>query len=587
MSDGTKGSGLLPEETPIEIALVKEVKQCRRCDSFWSIEDCISPEPVPRFGPYPSFSFSRAVGAHQSQPARHQGIYQGKAGIDPAIQSGCRKAPIMTIGINPNLTAYWPGQLAASWAYPKFSRLEDYAHYYRYHSVYQESLSLDFIREQLDTDHLIRARAPGYLVNLTRHPSERCFRLQIHYSDPHVKDETLFYTWEEGQHFVCLFDPLPANSPVVNQFDGGEPIAGLVKQSRGGEGVEVYDNLVGYNNRLTTVLTTLQHYIREQGYEDAVINIAEDVAQLDMVACASPIWNNQCGIDIDKVKDTCVTDQQTAWAFKQLLHTQPAVVIFAGDSAVGMIDPECFDPPLPKSRGKLDLLIETTDKEYYLNVKFSDEGIVFRARLIVAPHFSYDDNFRNIARLDADQWSEFEARYPEFCRQLRDWQLLTPPVAASGVTTVTTSTTSHAGEVQFGADSEMSFLKILEDSAVNAQGQKYYVIDLSDRCYPFMQRDNIHAKDAMACLVDYSIKPYERIEKVLIHEYKKGRLHYDSKTGHLQRTEGGCRFCVNEQWRFPEGCIYGKDKSDQLLSAAQGALLASALLKNCCSREPK
>jgi hypothetical protein len=34
---------------------------------------------------------------------------------------GCRKAPIMTIGINPNLTAFAPGRAGASWCYPDFS----------------------------------------------------------------------------------------------------------------------------------------------------------------------------------------------------------------------------------------------------------------------------------------------------------------------------------------------------------------------------------------------------------------------------------------------------------------------------------
>ena len=39
---------------------------------------------------------------------------------DAEVMDGCRKAPIMTIGINPNLTAFAPGSTGASWCYPSF-----------------------------------------------------------------------------------------------------------------------------------------------------------------------------------------------------------------------------------------------------------------------------------------------------------------------------------------------------------------------------------------------------------------------------------------------------------------------------------
>ena len=69
---------------------------------------------------------------------------------DPAILAGCRKAPIMTVGINPNLTAVAPGRQGAEWAYPSFigsdaDRLARYASDYRYRTVFQERLTLSTV----------------------------------------------------------------------------------------------------------------------------------------------------------------------------------------------------------------------------------------------------------------------------------------------------------------------------------------------------------------------------------------------------------------------------------------------------------
>ena len=34
-------------------------------------------------------------------------VSAGKKFVEPAILRGCRKAPVMTVGINPNLSAYF------------------------------------------------------------------------------------------------------------------------------------------------------------------------------------------------------------------------------------------------------------------------------------------------------------------------------------------------------------------------------------------------------------------------------------------------------------------------------------------------
>jgi hypothetical protein len=82
---------------------------------------------------------------------------------------GCRKAPIMTIGINPNLTAFAPGRTGAAWCYPSFSSADSsdtwtkYAYYYRYRSVYQEHFDLKFIEPFLLPEGSIRAAKAGVI----------------------------------------------------------------------------------------------------------------------------------------------------------------------------------------------------------------------------------------------------------------------------------------------------------------------------------------------------------------------------------------------------------------------------------------
>jgi len=63
------------------------------------------------------------------QPVR----YAGRRRIVPELLSGCRKAPIMSVGINPNLPAFWPGKHSS--LQPVFDDLLQYVHHYRYRAI--------------------------------------------------------------------------------------------------------------------------------------------------------------------------------------------------------------------------------------------------------------------------------------------------------------------------------------------------------------------------------------------------------------------------------------------------------------------
>ena len=59
--------------------------------------------------------------------------YAGRRRIVPELLSGCRKAPIMSVGINPNLPAFWPGKHGS--LQPVFDDLLQYVHHYRYRAI--------------------------------------------------------------------------------------------------------------------------------------------------------------------------------------------------------------------------------------------------------------------------------------------------------------------------------------------------------------------------------------------------------------------------------------------------------------------
>ena len=110
-------------ELPIEVAMVEQVKNCTDCQWFWG---AIQP-----YGPFPAYDWQQEEypNAVKHGPPSSDGdkpvfwckVEQtGAQAVEPAILRGCRKAPIMTIGINPNMTGFFAGAKSASWVYPWF-----------------------------------------------------------------------------------------------------------------------------------------------------------------------------------------------------------------------------------------------------------------------------------------------------------------------------------------------------------------------------------------------------------------------------------------------------------------------------------
>jgi len=125
-------------QLPTEIELVFELMPCQ------AERVAQSPGPQPHacayfveWGKYHSFDYASAgpPKAGLSGPA----VYAGRAALVPEMLSGCRKAPILAVGINPNLPGWWPNLRPS--LNPLFDEYRQYAHYFRYRGTAKPELS--------------------------------------------------------------------------------------------------------------------------------------------------------------------------------------------------------------------------------------------------------------------------------------------------------------------------------------------------------------------------------------------------------------------------------------------------------------
>ncbi len=126
-------AGLKVLNLPTEVQLALEVMPCQAMRRVY--ESAGTPHPCAYFGEWGSYhSFDYASAGPPEGPGIVQDVvYAGKTALVPEILSGCRKAPIMSVGINPNLPGYWPFTRNA--VNPLFEDFLQYAHYFRYRRI--------------------------------------------------------------------------------------------------------------------------------------------------------------------------------------------------------------------------------------------------------------------------------------------------------------------------------------------------------------------------------------------------------------------------------------------------------------------
>jgi hypothetical protein len=124
---------MLNSKLPTEVELIYEVMPCNsmRC----SQEPIKTNHPCNYFrkwGTYHSYDYAMD-GPPPSHDIVQDSVYLGKATLLPEVLSGCRKSPIMAVGINPNLPAFWKTNRNS--VYPLFDDYKQYAHYFRYRAT--------------------------------------------------------------------------------------------------------------------------------------------------------------------------------------------------------------------------------------------------------------------------------------------------------------------------------------------------------------------------------------------------------------------------------------------------------------------
>jgi cytosine/adenosine deaminase-related metal-dependent hydrolase len=115
---------------PTEVELVLEVMPCLSMRQTY--DSATEPHPCSYFGEwghYHSYDYASA-GPPEQQRIDLPVVYAGKRQVVPELLSGCRKAPILCVGINPNLPGWTDSTRNA--IHPYFDDVLQYAHYFRY-----------------------------------------------------------------------------------------------------------------------------------------------------------------------------------------------------------------------------------------------------------------------------------------------------------------------------------------------------------------------------------------------------------------------------------------------------------------------
>ena len=131
-------------ETPDEVRVVWETMTCRGMRYCYERAD----HPCHWFFDYGPFHAYDIVAEERWPPVKvgeTDSIYVGKRYQIPELLSGCRKAPIMSVGLNPNLRAVTQPRRI----YPYFDDIQQYARHFRYRTTFKHSIEKEYYNKHI------------------------------------------------------------------------------------------------------------------------------------------------------------------------------------------------------------------------------------------------------------------------------------------------------------------------------------------------------------------------------------------------------------------------------------------------------
>ncbi|WP_066778308.1 amidohydrolase family protein [Sphingomonas sp. CCH5-D11] len=306
---------------PVEVELAFEVMPCQAMRR--SYDSGAEPHACGHFaewGLYHSYDY-KEQGPPTPHGIVHDSVYIGKRPVVPEMLSGCRKSPILAVGINPNL----PGWAASSRnaIHPYFDDYLQYAHYFRWRTT--------------DKLRIPRGRYQALLGDRDDNPGS---------GDPLI---------EPGS-------PIEVERSSVTMYRGYQSL------------------LDGLGERM--------------GWSGHQLQIGEDFAYANMVACGSARWTTRPVQDMPVMGEArarsivreCFRDRR--YFLRQMLHSLPRVVmIFSQTTANAFIAAMSahFTKGDPRPQEPLSELME---REVRLRFGRAADGEELEARVVFSPHVS-------------------------------------------------------------------------------------------------------------------------------------------------------------------------------------------------------
>ncbi len=454
------------------------VDRCKGCDWFND-----------HYGPYPGYRYLAEMWPEGVSSAECE--LTGTEFTTPEPISGCRTAPIMTVGINPNLTAYQNSVKGATWIYPNFSSLMDYAHYFRFRKTSQESMTREFVESCIVEETRVEAKQDGKVTAIEK--ANDNIRIDVAY------DDGSGWSYRVPVDYEVLVKRPYTYSPV--DVSKGDPLAARIAWPND-RTTEISRVGVGYYEQFNSIFEKFKN-AGDDALKTSDVTIGDDASQGDMVACASPGWNAYfTDMARNDIVGSCVDEHQ--YLPGQVVYSQPSAIVFSGNSAFSMFKGFFgrWIDEIPDFETTWELLSYCRKAPVYMN--YTKDGVAFKTRLVFSPHFSYSSNFARGIWIPESQFEKIKEISSE------DWR----------------------------------FIQKHGKSAYHATLLKGDVDDYKDKLTP----------EVLDMITPFYCDVEGSIADVMLQEYTKGVIRLNGDGGHFVRTNASCNFCTNDVFGFTEHC---------------------------------